>query len=141
MLTGATANEDLIDGLGQGADDYLTKPFEFPVLLARISALARRAHPSVPPVLQAGDLVLDTAKRSVNRAGRQLELTPKEFGALEVLLAAHGRVVSTEELLERVWDEQADPFTAAVKVTISRLRAKLGDPPVIATVAKAGYRI
>jgi DNA-binding response OmpR family regulator len=141
MLTGAAETEDLIDGLGLGADDYLTKPFDFPVLLARIGALARRAQPSLPPVLQSGDLVLDAAKRCAHRAGRQLALTPKEFGALEVLLAAHGRVVSAEELLARVWDEQADPFTGAVKITISRLRAKLGDPPLIQTVAKTGYRI
>jgi DNA-binding response OmpR family regulator len=141
MLTGAAANEDLIDGLGLGADDYLTKPFDFAVLLARIGALARRAQPSVPPVLASRDLVLDTAKRSARRGGRRLELTPKEFGALEVLLAAQGRVVSAEELLERVWDEHADPFTGAVKITISRLRAKLGDPPMIETMAKVGYRI
>ena len=141
MLTGAATNDDLIDGLGLGADDYLAKPFDFPVLVARIGALARRAHPSIPPVLQSGDLVLDTAKRVVRRGGRPLELTPKEFGALELLLSAQGRVVSAEELLARVWDEAADPFTGAVKVTISRLRAKLGDPPVIETIAKAGYRI
>jgi DNA-binding response OmpR family regulator len=95
----------------------------------------------VPPVLEQGDVLLDTAKRSAQRAGCDLELTPKEFGALELLLAAQGRVVSAEELLERVWDENADPFTGAVRITISRLRAKLGDPPVIETVAKAGYRI
>jgi DNA-binding response OmpR family regulator len=141
MLTGAAATEDLIDGLGLGADDYLGKPFAFPVLVARIGALARRAQPSIPPVLVHDDVVLDTAKRSAQRAGRPLALRPKEFGVLELLLAAQGRVVSAEELLERVWDEAADPFTAAVKVTISRLRAKLGDPPVIETVAKAGYRI
>jgi DNA-binding response OmpR family regulator len=141
MLTGAAETEDLIDGLGLGADDYLGKPFAFPVLVARIGALARRAQPSIPPVLVHGDVVLDTAKRSAQRSGRPLALRPKEFGVLELLLAAQGRVVSAEELLERVWDEAADPFTAAVKVTISRLRAKLGDPPVIETVAKAGYRI
>jgi DNA-binding response OmpR family regulator len=111
------------------------------VLLARIGALARRAQPSIPPVLVHGDILLDTAKRSALRAGRSLVLRPKEFAVLELLLAAEGRVVSAEELLERVWDEAVDPFTAAVKVTISRLRAKLGDPPVIETVAKAGYRI
>jgi DNA-binding response OmpR family regulator len=141
MLTGAAANEDLIDGLGLGADDYLPKPFDFAVLVARIGALARRAHPSVPPVLESGDLVLDTAKRRAHRAGRPLDLRPKEFGVLELLLAAQGRIVSAEELLERVWDEQADPFTHTVKITISRLRAKLGDPPLIETVVKAGYRI
>jgi DNA-binding response OmpR family regulator len=141
MLTAASENEDLVDGLGLGADDYLTKPFAFAVLLARIGALARRAQPSIPPVLVHGDIVLDTAKRRAQRAGRPLVLRPKEFAVLELLLAAEGRVVSAEELLERVWDDAVDPFTAAVKVTISRLRAKLGDPPVIETVAKAGYRI
>jgi DNA-binding response OmpR family regulator len=103
--------------------------------------LARRAQPSIPPVLEHGDLLLDTAKRFARRAGRRLELTPKEFGVLELLLAAQGRVVSAEELLARVWDEQADPFTGAVKITISRLRAKLGEPPVVETVARTGYRI
>jgi DNA-binding response OmpR family regulator len=111
------------------------------VLVARIAALARRAQPSIPPVLEHGDLAVDTAKRCAQRAGRPLALRPKEFGVLELLLAAQGRVVSAEELLERVWDEAADPFTGAVKITISRLRAKLGDPAVIETVAKAGYRI
>ncbi len=141
MLTGATANEDLVEGLGLGADDYLAKPFAFAVLVARIGALARRAQPSIPPVLEHGDIVLDTARRSARRAGRDLELMPKELGVLELLLAAQGRVLSAEELLARVWDENADPFTSAVRITISRLRAKLGDPPVIETVAKAGYRI
>jgi DNA-binding response OmpR family regulator len=141
MLTAAATNDDLIDGLGLGADDYLPKPFDFPVLVARIGALARRSQPSIPPVLKSGDVVLDTARRSARRADRWLELTPKEFGVLEQLLAAQGRVVSAEELLARVWDEAADPFTGAVKVTISRLRAKLGEPPAIETVARAGYRI
>jgi DNA-binding response OmpR family regulator len=141
MLTAAAEIEEMVDGLGLGADDYLTKPFEFAVLMARIAALARRAQPSIPPVLQAGDVMLDTAKRSAERAGKPLVLRPKEFGVLEMLLAAQGRVVSAEELLERVWDEAADPFSATVKITISRLRRKLGDPPVIQTVARAGYRI
>jgi DNA-binding response OmpR family regulator len=141
MLTGAAETADLVEGLGLGADDYLTKPFDFPVLVARIAALARRAQPSIPPLLEHGDIVLDTARRVAFRAGEQLALRPKEFGALELLLASQGRVVSAEELLARVWDEAADPFTGAVKVTISRLRARLGDPPVIETVAKAGYRI
>ena len=141
MLTAAATNDDLVDGLGLGADDYLPKPFDFPVLVARIGALARRAQPSTPPVLRSGDVELDAATRCARRDGRQLELTPKEFGVLELLLAAQGRVVSAEELLARAWDEAADPFTGAVKVTISRLRAKLGEPPVIETVAKAGYRI
>jgi DNA-binding response OmpR family regulator len=141
MLTGAAQNEDLVEGLGLGADDYLAKPFAFAVLVARIGALARRAQPSIPPVLEHDDILLDTARRCAHRAGRSLELRPKEFGVLELLLGAQGRVVSAEELLERVWDEQADPFTTTVKITISRLRAKLGDPPVIETVARAGYRI
>ncbi|GAA4140364.1 response regulator transcription factor [Actinomadura keratinilytica] len=141
MLTAASSTDDLVDGLGLGADDYLPKPFDFPVLVARITALARRAHPVVPPVLRHGDLVVDTARRRASRGDRPLDLTPKEFGVLELLLASKGRAVSAEELLERVWDETADPFTHAVKVTISRLRAKLGDPPIIETVARRGYRI
>ena len=111
------------------------------MLLARIGALARRAQPSIPPLLEHGDVVVDTAKRCAQRAGRPLTLRPKEFAVLEMLLAAQGRVVSAEELLARVWDENTDPFTATVKITISRLRAKLGEPPLIQTVAKAGYRM
>jgi len=141
MLTAAAAMEDLVDGLGIGADDYLPKPFDFPVLVARIGALMRRAQPAIPPLLRRGDLTLDTAQRRAFRGNRRLELAPKEFGVLELLLASQGRIVSAEELLERVWDEAADPFTSAVKITVSRLRAKLGDPPVIETVAKSGYRI
>ena len=141
MLTAAAAMEDLVDGLGIGADDYLPKPFDFPVLVARIGALMRRAQPAIPPLLRRGDLTLDTARRRAFRGNRRLELAPKEFGVLELLLASRGRIVSAEELLERVWDEAADPFTSAVKITVSRLRAKLGDPLVIETVAKSGYRI
>jgi len=141
MLTAAAAAEDLVDGLGIGADDYLPKPFDFPVLVARIGALMRRAQPAIPPLLCRGDLTLDTAQRRAFRGNRRLELAPKEFGVLELLLASQGRIVSAEELLERVWDEAADPFTTAVKITVSRLRAKLGNPPVIETVAKSGYRI
>jgi DNA-binding response OmpR family regulator len=141
MLTAAATTEDLVDGLGLGADDYLPKPFDFPVLVARITALARRAHPALPPVLRHEDLLVDTAQRHARRGDRPLDLAPKEFGVLELLLASQGRAVSAEELLERVWDEAADPFTNAVKITISRLRAKLGDPPLIQTVAKSGYRI
>src|SRR5262245_30101001 len=141
MLTAAASSEDLVDGLGLGADDYLPKPFDFPVLVARIGALMRRAQPAIPPVLRRGDLVVDTAQRRAFRGKRRLELAPKEFGVLELLLASQGRIVSAEKLLERVWDEAADPFTHAVKITVSRLRAKLGDPPVIETVAKSGYRI
>jgi DNA-binding response OmpR family regulator len=141
MLTAAATIEDRVDGLTLGADDYLPKPFAFAELVARIRALRRRAQPALPPVLCRGDLVLDPARRVARRDGRQLDLGPKEFGVLELLLAAQGRVVSAEELLERAWDEMADPFTTAVKVTVSRLRRKLGDPPVIATVAQGGYRI
>jgi DNA-binding response OmpR family regulator len=141
MLTAAGTAEDLVGGLSLGADDYLAKPFDFPVLVARIGALARRAHPAVPPVVRHGDLVVDTARRTARRGERPLELAPKEFGVLELLLSSKGRAVSAEELLERVWDEAADPFTSAVKITISRLRAKLGDPAIIETVPKHGYRI
>ena len=141
MLTAAAATEDLVDGLGLGADDYLSKPFDFPVLVARIGALFRRAQPAIPPVLRCGDVVVDTARRRAWRAGRPLDLAPKEFGVLELLLAAGGRTVSAEELLERAWDENADPFTAAVKITVSRLRAKLGEPPLIDTLPRSGYRI
>ncbi|MGA8459909.1 MAG: response regulator transcription factor [Streptosporangiaceae bacterium] len=141
MLTAAGTIEDRVDGLGIGADDYLPKPFAFAELVARIRALLRRAQPVLPPVLVNGDLELDPSRRQASRGGRQLDLGPKEFGVLELLLSAQGRVVSAEEILERVWDEMADPFTSAVKVTMSRLRRKLGDPPVIETVAQAGYRI
>ena len=141
MLTAAVATEDLVAGLGLGADDYLPKPFDFPVLVARIGALFRRAQPAIPPVLRCGDLALDTSRRCAWRAGRPLDLAPKEFGVLEVLLAAGGRAVPAEEQLERVWDENAAPFTAAVKITIGRLRAKLGDPPLIDTVPRSGYQI
>jgi DNA-binding response OmpR family regulator len=141
MLTAAAMVHDLVDGLGLGADDYLPKPFDFPVLIARIGALTRRAQPAIPPVLRHADVVLDTAQHRAFRAGCQLELAPKEFGVLELLLTAQGRSVSAEELLARVWDEAADPFTNAVKITVSRLRSKLGDPPIIETVAKSGYRI
>jgi DNA-binding response OmpR family regulator len=140
MLTAAAEAADLVDGLGLGADDYLPKPFDFPVLVARIGALFRRAQPAIPPVLRCGDLTVDTGRRYAWRAGRQLDLTSKEFGVLELLLAAQGRAVSAEELLERVWDANADPFTGAVKITVSRLRAKLGEPPVIDTVPRSGYR-
>ena len=141
MLTAAASRKDLLHGLGLGADDYLPKPFDFEILIARIRALARRAQPAVPPVLHHGNVVLDPARRSAFRAGRDLALTPKEFGVLELLLSSQGRCISAEELLARVWDEAADPFTHTVKLTISRLRAKLGDPPVIETIAKSGYRI
>jgi DNA-binding response OmpR family regulator len=141
MLTAAGKMVDVVDGLGLGADDYLSKPFDFPVLVARIGALVRRAQPAIPPLLRSGDLVVDTSRRRARRGERELDLSPKEFGVLELLLASQGRTVSAEELLERVWDEAADPFTNAVKITISRLRAKLGEPPMIETVARSGYRV
>jgi DNA-binding response OmpR family regulator len=141
MLTAAATIEDRVDGLSLGADDYLPKPFAFAELVARIRALLRRAQPALPPVLAIGDLTVDPGRRLASRAGLPLDLGPKEFGVLELLLAAQGRVVSAEELLERVWDEMADPFSSAVKVTMSRLRRKLGDPPLIETVCQAGYRV
>jgi DNA-binding response OmpR family regulator len=141
MLTAAGSVEDRVEGLGIGADDYLPKPCDFTELVARIRALVRRPGTSLPPTLRSGEVELDPSRRVATRAGRPLSLNPKEFAILEVLLAAGGVVVSAEEILERVWDEAADPFSQAVRTTISRLRAKLGDPPVIETVAKVGYRI
>lgn len=141
MLTAAGTVADRVVGLGLGADDYLPKPFAFTELVARIRALARRSQPALPPVLVRGELRLDPARRQATRAGTELALSPKEFAVLEMLLGAQGAVVSTEELLERAWDEAADPFTHTVKVTVSRLRRKLGEPGVIETVERAGYRI
>lgn len=141
MLTAAGTVKDRIEGLGLGADDYLPKPFAFAELIARIRALARRSQLPIPPILEHRDVRLDPAQRVVTRAGQRLALSPKELAVLEYLLAAQGRVVSAEELLERVWDEAADPFTSTVKVTIRRLRSKLGDPPLIETVPHGGYRI
>ena len=141
MLTAASTILDRVEGLELGADDYLPKPFEFVELVARIRALARRAGPAVPPQLLRGDLRLDSSRRVAFRGERRLALSPKEFALLECLLAADGRVVSAEELLARVWDEAADPFTSTVKTTIGRLRSKLGQPPMIETVREAGYRI
>jgi DNA-binding response OmpR family regulator len=141
MLTASATIEDRVDGLSRGADDYLPKPFAFAELVARIRALARRSQPALPPVMVHGDLRLDPAARVVTRAGRRLELSPKEFAVLELLLSARGRVVSAEELLERAWDEAADPFTNTVKVTISRLRRRLGEPALVVSVPQAGYRI
>jgi DNA-binding response OmpR family regulator len=141
MLTASDTVADRVHGLGLGADDYLPKPFAFAELVARVRALARRAAPPLPPTLGYADLVLDPARRTVFRAGRRVELSPKEFALLECLLADPGVVVSAEELLDRVWDEATDPFTSAVKHTMHRLRAKLGEPPVIETVREGGYRI
>jgi DNA-binding response OmpR family regulator len=141
MLTAASAVKDRVDGLGLGADDYLPKPFDFAELVARVRALARRSAPPAPPSLAYKDISLDPARRVVSRAGRRLDLSPKEFALLECMLTAPGVVLSAEELLERVWDEAADPFTSAVKHTMHRLRIKLGDPPVIHTVREGGYRV
>ena len=140
MLTAAGSVKDRVEGLGLGADDYLSKPFEFAELVARIRAVGRR--PATPPTqLANGDLNLDPARRLAFRAGRRLELSRKELAVLECLLVAEGRPVSAEALLEQVWDDEIDPFTATVKTTISRLRNKLGEPPVIETVRESGYRI
>lgn len=141
MLTASGEIEDRVEGLSLGADDYLAKPFAFPELIARVRALGRRSTPATPPLLTAADIWLDPAKRTVRRSGGPVELTRKEFGVLEVLLAAAGSVVSSEELLERVWDENADPFTTTVRVTVMTLRKKLGEPGVIDTVVGSGYRV
>jgi two-component system, OmpR family, response regulator VanR len=141
MLTASGTLDDVVHGLSLGADDYLSKPFAFAELVARLRALARRAGRPHPAMLRSADLELDPARRTVRRGGRPLDLTPKEFGVLETLLAAGGAAVSTEELLEHVWDENTDPFTNTVRMTISTLRRKLGDPPLIETVKGAGYRI
>ena len=140
MLTAAAGVEDRVDGLELGADDYLPKPFVFAELVARVRALARRA-PSAPPVLRRGDLFVDRARHRASRGSGPLSLTRKEFGILEMLLAADGAVVSAEELLEHVWDAHADPFSNIVSVTMARLRRKLGDPPLIETVVGKGYRM
>jgi DNA-binding response OmpR family regulator len=135
------AIRDRVEGLGIGADDYLPKPFDFSELVARIQALGRRTQARLPPALVHGDLVVDSARRTATRGGRPLALSPKEFAVLEYLLRAQGAAVSAEELLGGVWDGEADPFSQAVKTTVSRLRAKLGEPSIIDTVAKSGYRI
>ena len=140
MLTAAATVGDRVQGLNLGADDYLCKPFAFEELVARIRSLSRRA-PAAVPVIVRGDIVFDRARRRVSRAGRPLSLTRKEMGILEELLVANGGVVSTEDLLERVWDENADPFTRTVTVTIGRLRRKLGAPDPIDTVVGSGYRL
>ena len=141
MLTAADTIESRVDGLSLGADDYLPKPFAFAELIARIRALERRSHPARPPVLASGDIQLDTIHRVATRAGRRIELSPKELTVLELLLTAAGAPLSSEELLERGWDQYADSFSGVVKVTINRLRRKLGEPVAIETVPRAGYRI
>ncbi|PZF81939.1 response regulator transcription factor [Jiangella anatolica] len=141
ILTAAGSLADRVAGFEYGADDYLPKPFAFDELVMRIRALARRPATAIPPTLVHGGLRVDPARRTASRDGRRLDLTPKELAVLEILLAARGTVVSAEQLLEQAWDEAADPFTQTVKVTVSRLRRKIGDPPLIETVPQAGYRI
>ncbi len=141
MLTAAASPTDLVAGLALGVDDYLAKPFRFAELVARVHALARRAGSSRPAILRAADIELDPARRTATRTGRELGLSLKEFGVLETLMAADGAVVSPEELLARVWDENVDPFTNTIRMTVMKLRRKLGEPSVVHTVQGAGYRI
>ncbi|MER7107063.1 response regulator transcription factor [Streptomyces sp. NPDC000229] len=142
MLTAAAGVEDRVEGLDLGADDYLGKPFEFPELVSRVRALRRRnARPPVPPLLERHGVRLDTVRRTAERDGRDLELSPKEFAVLQILMEAEGAVVSAEELLERAWDAHADPFTGAVRVCMSKLRGKLGEPVIIRTVQGVGYAL
>jgi len=141
MLTASTGVDELVEGLALGADDYLGKPFRFAELVARIDALGRRTERARPAAMQWNDLEVDTARHTATRADSELNLTPKEFGVLRELVAAAGDVVSPEDLLERVWDENTDPFTNTVRMTVMTLRRKLGDPPMLATVQGAGYRM
>ncbi len=141
MLTAADRLDDKASGFELGADDYLTKPFAMQELVLRLRALDRRRGHARPPVLEIAGLRLDPFRREVYRDGRYVPLTRKQFAVLEVLMAAHGGVISAEELLERAWDENADPFTNAVRITVSALRKRLGEPWVIATVPGVGYRI
>jgi DNA-binding response OmpR family regulator len=141
MLTASGAVDDRVDGLARGADDYLTKPFALAELVARIRALTRRVYPALPPVLVRGDLEIDISRHEVRRHGKPLMLGPKEFGLLEALVVSDGALLATEELLDRVWEDNSDPDTTMVKVTISRLRRKLSDPPLIETIGTLGYRI
>jgi two-component system, OmpR family, response regulator VanR len=141
ILSAAKRLDEKVAGFELGADDYLTKPFELPELIARLRALARRPGEGAPPVLAVGDVALDPFRVEVRRAGRWVPVTRKEFAVLQVLMAARGGTVSAEQLLEKAWDENANPFTNAIRVTISSLRKKLGDPPVIRTIPGHGYRI
>ena len=141
MLTAAASITDRVDGLGLGADDYLTKPFAFPELAARVLALGRRSRPADPPVLRRRGLTLDPSRHEVFRDGRYVPLAKKEFAVLAELLRADGATVSAEQLLEKAWDEHVDPFTGAVRLTILKLRRKLGEPAIVETVTGVGYRI
>jgi DNA-binding response OmpR family regulator len=141
MLTASAAPGDRVSGLSLGADDYLTKPFHFPELVLRVRALARRQPAARARVFRAAGVELDSLCHTATRDGRPLDLSAREFGVLEALMRAHPAVLSAEDLLEQVWDENADPFTKTVSVTMSRLRRKLGDPPVIETVPSVGYEI
>jgi DNA-binding response OmpR family regulator len=141
MLTAAAGIDDRVNGLALGADDYLPKPFAFRELSARVTALGRRARPAAPPILRRAGISLDPHRREVYRDGRYVPLSRKEFAVLAELLRADGTAVSAETLLEKAWDENADPFTHAVRMTILKLRRKLGDPPVVLTEPGVGYRI
>ncbi len=141
MLTAAGSADDRVRGLTLGADDYLAKPFHFPELVLRIHALARRRPGARPRLLRAGDVEVDPVSRSATRGGAPLQLSVKEFAVLQALLQARPGYLSSEDLLEQVWDENADPFTNTVTVTIGRLRRKLGDPPLIVTTPGVGYRV
>ena len=141
MLTASRSTDELVAGLALGADDYLPKPFRFAELVARLRALGRRTGEARPPVLTAGDVTLDPGRRTAERAGRPLDLTVKEFAVLEALLEAQGAVVTPEQLLERAWDENLDPLSNTVRMTVMTLRRKLGDPPLIETVRGSGYRV
>src|SRR4051812_20679972 len=141
MLTAARSTDDLVEGLALGADDYLSKPFRFAELVARLRALARRSGEARPAILEAGDLMLDPARRIVNRGGRDVDLTAKEFAVLQALLEAQGAVVTPEALLEQVWDENLDPLSNTVRMTVMTLRRKLGEPALIETLRGSGYRV
>jgi DNA-binding response OmpR family regulator len=141
LLTAAAGIRERVEGLGLGADDYLTKPFAFAELVARLQALGRRSAPALPPVLESDGIVLDVTRHTAARDGLTLSLSPKEYAVLHVLMRAEGRVVSAEDLLEQAWDENADPFTNTVRTTVMTLRRKLGDPQVIHTVPRVGYRL
>ncbi|MBW4700558.1 MULTISPECIES: response regulator transcription factor [unclassified Micromonospora] len=141
LLTAAAGIRQRVEGLGLGADDYLTKPFAFAELAARLQALSRRSTPALPPVLEQDGIVLDVTRHTASRDGLPLSLSPKEYAVLHVLMRAAGRVVSAEDLLEQAWDEHTDPFTNTVRTTVMTLRRKLGDPPVIHTIPRVGYRL